>query len=330
MRGNNKLTGGTKPTLLAPVILCLVHRIFCQRVSNQVNKFALLLHKSRFTQDSRDKPENDGGWRRWLGVFSTSALSVILRRYSLLEVPRRRIHNVIANAMSICVAVGKSVKYPSPEAYASTSPSGGEVGRSMIEMLGVLAIIAVLSVGGITGYSKAMQMWKSNIQKNALTELMMTMIKIKPNLDRNMAGIVISDAVAAMGDMPENLTLAANAFWDKNNNELYIYWGHKEDEGNRLTYRLYGIMLSQQKSKFITQETKEYCRNLLSAAKAVAAEINYIYYWRPGSQNSYAKHFVTGQDLISATPVDIHKHCDIILDDDALAIANFTIDFKTD
>ena len=30
-------------------------------------------------------------------------------------------------------------------------------GRSMIEMLGVLAIIAVLSVGGIAGYSKAME-----------------------------------------------------------------------------------------------------------------------------------------------------------------------------
>mgnify|MGYP006888164090 CR=1 FL=1 len=35
-----------------------------------------------------------------------------------------------------------------------------QIGRSMIEMLGVLAIIAVLSVGGIAGYSKAMQTWK--------------------------------------------------------------------------------------------------------------------------------------------------------------------------
>ena len=36
------------------------------------------------------------------------------------------------------------------------------IGRSMIEMLGVLAIIAVLSVGGIAGYSKAMHKWKVN------------------------------------------------------------------------------------------------------------------------------------------------------------------------
>lgn len=37
-----------------------------------------------------------------------------------------------------------------------------QIGRSMIEMLGVLAIIAVLSVGGIAGYSKAMEMYKIN------------------------------------------------------------------------------------------------------------------------------------------------------------------------
>ena len=37
-----------------------------------------------------------------------------------------------------------------------------QLGRSMIEMLGVLAIIGVLSVGGIDGYSKAMEKFKTN------------------------------------------------------------------------------------------------------------------------------------------------------------------------
>lgn len=37
-----------------------------------------------------------------------------------------------------------------------------EQGRSMIEMLGVLAIVGVLSVGGIAGYSKAMNKFKTN------------------------------------------------------------------------------------------------------------------------------------------------------------------------
>ncbi|MBQ8465563.1 MAG: hypothetical protein IJ545_06085 [Alphaproteobacteria bacterium] len=35
-------------------------------------------------------------------------------------------------------------------------------GRSMVEMLGVLAIVGVLSIGGISGYSKAMAKYKIN------------------------------------------------------------------------------------------------------------------------------------------------------------------------
>lgn len=37
-----------------------------------------------------------------------------------------------------------------------------EFGRSMVEMLGVLAIIGVLSIGGITGYRNAMDRYKAN------------------------------------------------------------------------------------------------------------------------------------------------------------------------
>lgn len=37
-----------------------------------------------------------------------------------------------------------------------------ENGRSMVEMLGVLAIIGVLSIGGIAGYMIAMNRWKAN------------------------------------------------------------------------------------------------------------------------------------------------------------------------
>ncbi len=40
--------------------------------------------------------------------------------------------------------------------------SATQSGRSMIEMLGVLAIIGVLSVGGIAGYSKAMMKYRIN------------------------------------------------------------------------------------------------------------------------------------------------------------------------
>ncbi len=46
-----------------------------------------------------------------------------------------------------------------------------ELGRSMVEMLGVLAIIGVLSVGAISGYSKAMLKYKLNKQAEQLDTL---------------------------------------------------------------------------------------------------------------------------------------------------------------
>ena len=44
-----------------------------------------------------------------------------------------------------------------------------ETGRSMIEMLGVIAIIGILTVGGIAGYSKAMEKWRINKTANQIS-----------------------------------------------------------------------------------------------------------------------------------------------------------------
>ena len=46
-----------------------------------------------------------------------------------------------------------------------------ELGRSMVEMLGILAIIGVLSVGAISGYSKAMMKYKLNKQAEQISSL---------------------------------------------------------------------------------------------------------------------------------------------------------------
>lgn len=46
-----------------------------------------------------------------------------------------------------------------------------QTGRSMIEMLGVLAIIGVLSVGGIAGYSKAMMQYKINKTVDQISQI---------------------------------------------------------------------------------------------------------------------------------------------------------------
>lgn len=46
-------------------------------------------------------------------------------------------------------------------------------GRSMIEMLGVLAVIGVLSIGGLYAYSQAMRRYKTNIWFNFVSRLQM-------------------------------------------------------------------------------------------------------------------------------------------------------------
>ncbi len=46
-----------------------------------------------------------------------------------------------------------------------------ESGRSMVEMLGVLAIIGVLSIGGIAGYTMAMNRYRANEVIDAASKL---------------------------------------------------------------------------------------------------------------------------------------------------------------
>lgn len=47
-----------------------------------------------------------------------------------------------------------------------------QTGRSMVEMLGVLAIVGVLSIGSIAGYSKAMYNYKFNTFMYGIEQLM--------------------------------------------------------------------------------------------------------------------------------------------------------------
>ena len=56
-----------------------------------------------------------------------------------------------------------------------------QFGRSMVEMLGVLAIIGVLSVGGIAGYSKAMMKHKLNKHAQSINLLINNIITITPS-----------------------------------------------------------------------------------------------------------------------------------------------------
>lgn len=96
-----------------------------------------------------------------------------------------------------------------------------ENGRSMVEMLGVLAIIGVLSVGGIAGYSKAMNKYKINKttdQVSMLVANIRTLFSSQGNykdLDNAQAikfGVVPNDMIKTTGAGNAATTKLVNAF----------------------------------------------------------------------------------------------------------------------
>ena len=84
-----------------------------------------------------------------------------------------------------------------------------ESGRSMIEMLGVLAIIGVLSVGGIAGYSKAMNKFKTNKVADNVS-MIVANVKTLYAQQNTYEGLNNGTAVS-MGVIPDELGTIYNA-----------------------------------------------------------------------------------------------------------------------
>ncbi len=84
-----------------------------------------------------------------------------------------------------------------------------EKGRSMVEMLGVLAIIGVLSAGGLAGYSKAMFKHKMNTTIDQIT-MIVTNIRTLYGTQGNYAGLDNGMAIKA-GIIPNAMYTANSA-----------------------------------------------------------------------------------------------------------------------
>lgn len=80
-------------------------------------------------------------------------------------------------------------------------------GRSMVEMLGVLAIIGVLSIGGISGYSKAMAKYRINKTLDQISTLVMNIRTLYASAV-NYSGLNNGVAVQ-MGIIPRDMLQAA-------------------------------------------------------------------------------------------------------------------------
>ena len=187
-------------------------------------------------------------------------------------------------------------------------------GRSMIEMLGVLAIIGVLSVAGIAGYSKAMSMWRSNIQRQMLTEIITAAIKMKSNLNaKTTKWEDITPTLAAMGDIPEGITYEDGYLYDKSGIRLHMYygfqhWTYSDGTPGGETRCSVWFYFTQNGAKF-APEVQEFCRNLALASQQAANDVILIASWLSTSSHSNGNLLYTGKTLRTATISEITAKC---------------------
>ncbi len=88
----------------------------------------------------------------------------------------------------------------------------------------MLAIIGVLSVGGIAGYSKAMQKYKLNKQAEQITTIITAIDRHYDKFDNN-----ITDTLIKMGEIPEEMIQkgSTDLIYDTWGNQ--IYFGCQDD-----------------------------------------------------------------------------------------------------
>ncbi len=95
-------------------------------------------------------------------------------------------------------------------------------GRSMVEMLGVLAIIGVLSVGAIAGYSTAMDKYRTNEMINGYNHLIMNILKYREDYSKLSYGSRISPYLKKQNAIPHGFK-----YIDTNN--LEDLWKNRVD-----------------------------------------------------------------------------------------------------
>ncbi len=141
-------------------------------------------------------------------------------------------------------------------------------GRSMVEMLGVLAIIGVLSVGAIAGYSKAMMKYKLNQHAQAVNMLINNVLSIKDRLQHNEAGeTYYGTLLYKMNLIPDGIKYINNASFRDSwfNGNIWVYYS------NGLSYGGIGFQFDSASSF-----GAEVCRNIAIVSKENANNLYLI------------------------------------------------------
>lgn len=150
-------------------------------------------------------------------------------------------------------------------------------GRSMVEMLGVLAIIGVLSVGAIAGYSKAMFKYKLNKQTTQIGYILDYLIANQDALKG--ADFQLKNILNKLGVLPDDMIKDNTEYaYDVFNSRIKLE-NHAADSSS-------GVALGVEINS--GDNASEICRNFMTMAKARADDVSWVYVQKRESDESFS------------------------------------------
>ena len=199
---------------------------------------------------------------------------------------------------------------------------GSELGRSMIEMLGVLAIVGVLSIGGISGFQKAMNKHKINQVTEEFSQFTNEMLRYSKDWRR-----IFIDGGRRTMVLSSELDFFVSAKWERRGSWLYDEMGNSiivrlgKDWIGRLTLNItYRFNSSQDKKSKI-----DLCMAYFDRLKPYADSVWGMQVWRHASDNSSNSLFVYGNAycdgktkkcLRDLTLDEMRERCSVFQSDD--------------
>ena len=144
-------------------------------------------------------------------------------------------------------------------------------GRSMVEMLGVLAIIGVLSVGAIAGYSKAMMKYKLNKQTESIMQVLNYGLLLHNALNRHTPetfNYSMFPYYEKLNYMPESIKQSGQNYYDIFNNTVNVLYAGSKTNG-------WETMQIQIKFASATASVSQ-CLNLFQTCQQAKDVISYI------------------------------------------------------
>ena len=165
-------------------------------------------------------------------------------------------------------------------------------GRSMIEMLGVLAIVGVLTVGGIAGYSKAMEKFKVNKAVEQYSYLIYGLLEHLDYMRTQKSGTEFIKLAESLNLLPDSWTVTSDSFAvDDLNNGVHIYssWVGRAS-GHLIGFEFY---FGRDTNKYENnQQNKNLCRELFNnLAYPLHGSVYAAFLWRQNAAVENAMYY---------------------------------------